>query len=672
MPSKKEQAAVRQLMKRRIMQNSLFHLQSGGLDSRTVFLLQKRGLLRDARRTPGRPDLAELIANPHHPDRLSSDWGPLIFARGDGKTLAVMLVPDLLIDNDAALRRAVLGYLEQGRPVFNPRTWKTIEESRGKLTGSGDWLSAAVSIHDSVTVDFFFNLAGVRQSHVHGYADGLDQFGPKVLCPTLAAIESASPPVLSPREQKEQIEQAISQYVEQSDTLIKAVDACYLKYGYLPLSTTLSMSRLVGEWLQRRGPVNDAWNALWEWAHTFDPVRSYHVCSVFLNNSGLVPPSAAQTLWSEIARVLEYSSGQPRDSSCTSAWRLRCELARHYCQHLECLLPGQDGEKIAAFAWWLTQHVASALKCDAGKSQDLYENAVRHYEHSSAAAREAGHPATKGSPLRLGTLFLSSVWSASLECQVGQNAGVLFPETMRDSDRTIITQRLCESAVLGFPRVPRDGVEVYAFDRGVVESAKKWAEVACGDDDRTRLEALIALGTATMPPSAILDLTARLPEYAPAVQLLIARLLFIEAYLDELPADLLWSSLQSPEWRRKIFGESTPEAMAMLCSVMIEVQVKTDGKWKTRLPHFLASAYEDRSASEERRKSLLACVITACLSTNTISAIERVLHGPSPVSNFLREEIKGYRARLESFNQAPYPWIPARIRPVLAVLSTVV
>ena len=34
-----------------------------------------------------------------------------------------------------------------------------------------------------------------------------------------------------------------------------------------------------------------------------------------------------------------------------------CELASHFARHIESLHPGQDGERVACYAWWLADRV---------------------------------------------------------------------------------------------------------------------------------------------------------------------------------------------------------------------------------------------------------------------------------------------------------------------------
>ena len=112
--------AVTAALKHRIMQTALYHEEN--LDARTVFLLQKNGLLKDVHRVSVREDIHDILRRPEHPDRLLCDWGPFVFVRDGDRRMGVVVVADLLIDDDAQLRNTALQYLDLGIRGLTSRT----------------------------------------------------------------------------------------------------------------------------------------------------------------------------------------------------------------------------------------------------------------------------------------------------------------------------------------------------------------------------------------------------------------------------------------------------------------------------------------------------------------------------------------------------------------------
>jgi len=667
--SEKQLAVAKRMMKARVMENSLHHLASG-LDSRTAFLLESNGLLKNVERTSVRTDMAEIIGNPDHPKRLSSEWGPLVFVQEKETRNGVLTVAELLIDPDAKRRQAALHHVERGIGELTPRTREVIKENREHFRRSrrSQWLRPAVSIYDAITTDLFFNLAGVRQSVDRQYDEGFNYYWPCVLRPSLSSIDSTRPPIWNPREQTEEIEKCVRECVQRADTLIEAVDAFYEKCGHVPLRATLSVPQVVTEWLERSKTSEDVWSQIWAWANKeSDPVRRYHACSVFLHEPRFLPEHAAEEFWSEVAKVVSSSDADIDDSSADGRWRLRCDLASHYCQYLECIVPGQDGEVTAAFAWWLARQVADAFSSRALDIQGLCEQAIRPFGVTSGSMRRLVHPPTKGSALRYATLFLPSVWSFSILCQVGRNIESLRATEIDETDRTAITGSMSEWLLAGFPQSASDSPAVCAFDNGLASSAHDWITATGETAEQADFEALIRLKTGADNLEELLDLVGRLAELSPSMQFLAARVLEGAVYSDIIPVDALWDKLQDSQWRESAFLHGSPAATEMLCDLLIEAQAKASDDWRTHLPHFFAMACETSSGEQERQQLLFAFVILSSISTDTVSALRRLLRGRH--RHALHKYGQVWKANLESLIETAEPWIAARMRPTLGELS---
>jgi hypothetical protein len=67
--------------------------------------------------------------------------------------------------------------------------------------------------------------------------------------------------------------------------------------------------------------------------------------------------------------VNEHDEAMP---SSRNVWRLYGDLAAHFARHVESLHPGQDGERVACYAWWLADKVGRLF----GKSDELAKRAL--------------------------------------------------------------------------------------------------------------------------------------------------------------------------------------------------------------------------------------------------------------------------------------------------------
>lgn len=663
--SQEEKKAITAL-KHHIMRTSLDHLE--GLDARTVFLLQKNKLLKNVHRVSVREDVDRILSNPQHPDRLPCDWGPFVFVRDNANRMGIIVVADLLIDNDPRLRNAALQYLSGGLSRLTSRTIETIEERRGQCSDTYDWLTACVLINDALRDDFFFNLAGIRQCLQQPYTDGLNQCLNSVLRPSLAMIGALKPTVWDPFEEQNEIRREIMACVEQATTLNEALERYYSRFGYLPLAASLSMPEVVRQWLDRHPLPDSVWNEVWTWAdESIDPLKGYYAALTFLSRPDLIQFSESKRLWSTVTDIATQGDEIQSNSTKYGPSKLRCDLARHYCQYLECLLPCQDGERIASSSWWLSHQVVAVLPSMASMKQ-VYENSVRQYENVSHRVYALGHPQTKGSTLRYATLFFHSVWSLALLCQVGRNATSFERDSIPDIANSEITRKLSEYMMTGFPRAVLDRTNVYSFEDSITQSAVDWTAHVGTQADIEKITALATLHTQEITIPQLLEMTDNLVQYAPTVQMLVIRLLSLAAYMDHVPADELWNRLQKQEWRRLIIKNTDIDTLPLFCDLLIEVMVKANPEWSVYLPHLLVTEYLECSPDEKRQRCLMAFIIISSLSTGTVSGLERILHEiPVGTAHSIRMQWEGILKELAEFAS---PWIAGRIRCVLIALRS--
>ena len=664
-PITHEDKAVIAALKNRIIQAAFNH-EKNTFDARTAFLLQKNKLLKDVHRIFAREDTHDIVNNPEHPDRLPCDWGPFIFARDGDSQLAVIEVADLLIDNDASLRNAALRHLDLGMHRLTSRTIEAIGTRRKRISSVDEWLDESVSINDTLRDDFFYNLAGVRQCLQQPYDEGLEQFIKSILHPSLEMLNALRPPIWNPFEQQDKIHREISTCVQKAQTLRDVLEQYYVRLGYLPFAASFSMPEVVRQWLDCHPSQEHVWNELWDWADaSLDPLKGYFAAFIFLSRPDLIEMPEVQRLWSVVADIAVQGNETQANSDKYRPWKLRCDLARHYCQYLECLLPGQDGEKIATSSWWLAHQVlvmipsTEDVKC-------LCEHSIHQHKKESHHVHALCHPQIKGSALRCATLFLPSVWSLSLLCQIGRNATSFGQDSISSVIRAQITRELEGHLVSGFPRVTTGRNITYAFEDSIANSAIEWAKNFCDQTDVDKIKALVSLHTQEVEIQELLKMMDEFEKHSPVMQTFVIRLLSLAAYADHVSADELWARLQRPEWRRSTIQAISTEILPDFCDCIIEVMAKADSERSVYLSHIFGSEYHSCSTDEERQNYLLLFVMISCIATGTVSGLERILE---EIPRDALSRICGHWLEtLASLAEIAPPWAAGRIRPLLVAL----
>lgn len=652
------------MMKQRIMQLGLRHCRT--LNARIVYPLQRNGLLRDVRRIDAGKDVESALANESYMGGVSTSWGPLVAVKDESGAVGVVVTPDLVIDSDIRVRRAALRHIERGGAAITPRTQDVINQERGPFQSTTEWLPSAVRIFDALSDDFLVTLAGARQCFEQHIALGLDGYVEGILQPTIRMIGGIRPPIWNPSVQIGEIEENARACVEHAATLADAIEEFFLRYGYLPLVPSLSVPRVVELWLASHPDTDNTWNAVKEWgAKGPDPLRRFFAATVFLAKPELIPDGEHATVWSDVAAFLDKDGDSCNDCQ-DSRWGLRRELARHYCQYLECLWPCQDGEPVAIAAWWMAHQVVAAMPSDG--ATDHLRQSLQQFADVSHDAHRLAHPITKGSALRYGTLFLSSVWSSGLLRQSAKKIEELHPEAIVASAKDIITQHFMEELVTGYPPVACGQEDVYSFADGILSSPAKWIAATGSAEDIERFKGLTALRIHEMNGQELLDTTDTLIQFNPPGQYLVMRLINMAAYMDQISADVLWQKLENAQWRRMALEECSIESTAMACDMMIEVMNRCPTERSSYLPHFLATACQNSRDDKARNEHLLAFTIAASVSTGCVSAIERLVRGLAGRKT-TRELLRQWRERLRSLSTACPPATAARIRPVLVALS---
>ena len=424
-PDAAELARVAQMMRVMIIQNAFYDRREGEfppIDLMSAAILERKGLLKGAESGLHPADLVEILTNADHPKRLPGNPGPIVFIRVDGNQAAVFEPADLLADERQDIREAAAQHFA-GLPEqsLSLRTRTAIQEARPAICSEEppEWQLAAGGVYESLENDFFLHLAGFRQSYPLNYRPGVDKHLPRLLRPNLELLSSVELAVWAPSEEREKAVSLVQTWAMEAESLPDALNKFYHVLGHLPLTGLAGIEGLVRQWVARKGEVN-LWADLWSWADRHpSPLPRYHICAALLAAPQLVPSDAEPSLWAEIAELACHPAESDQQPRWTEAWLLRNQLARHYENYLECLLPGLPGERLAALAWWLTERLAESFPLSAGLLRKIRETTVAAESEWSDLMNKLAHPVVGPSPLRYLTQTVRSVWSTSILCELG-------------------------------------------------------------------------------------------------------------------------------------------------------------------------------------------------------------------------------------------------------------
>lgn len=672
-PLPEDLARARQAFRGRMAQVGLHHL--GAVDARTAVILKGCGLLeRDS--LDGRGDqqeMAAIVADPSHPKRVPLSLGPSVLVQQDEVRRVIVPIRILLLSSDPGVRMKAAEYLQsksEGNAAFlTRRTEDLLKNCRPTLLSSESpgWRDAAVRVHDAIKDDLLCNIAGLRQSAEIGSDDGIAEYLPGVLRPTVTSLDSIDLEFWNPGQQRSAISEFIERVVAESHDIGETLDRYYSKLGHLPLGHELGVGALVRKWAARTDQIKETWDKILKWAERLaSPVPRYHACVAFVANPHLVDPEDRPKLWRLILEILHDSSSDESDAEWSQAWRVRCELARHYCHHLECRLPGAESERITNLSWWLAERVALLLGKSPDQIRGFRTDALGPESSLSSQLWHLAHPPVVPSTLRYTTLYCKSIWSVSLLSLLGRALPRLDPGSLAAEDRTRVGATL-KGCLLGtFPPSPiAEGEETYAFELGVHHTAKVWAEVIPAADVTLVVAATSELSEAGEFEAAL----RRLGKSPHAEQMLVTHALTVKAYVSEAPADLVFELLGDDQWRNQVFRDGDESSVQSLFDALQELTLQKNDKWAWDLPHRFALTCEASWDKPERRALLFAMVVLSSLSTDTVSALQRLVTPARHVE--LSSQIKYWRDRIQEVRTLAHPWIAARLRAVLASLHSV-
>jgi hypothetical protein len=418
------------VMKARMAHHALHSPE--GFDLRTAILLSENGLLPEVLETfQSESYILAAIRNPDDVNRIQAPMGPLVAVKSlaGGEQSYVVTVAEFLLSDSQETRSVSVEYLENlastTPPCLTERSRAVLVDKKDDLLSIDAWPLAAVGVLDALDQDFLYNLAGLRQSLVLGHREGMKSHMQFVLHPTLPAINALPLGVGTPSQERETIIEWAKEVVRTCGSITTLCNAYYSKLGHLPLTGELSLGAVVRQWVEAHIESQlqtGLWEGVWAWADVNGgPLARYHACQVFSHNPAYVPQSAKGELWKEILEILLPPGKEAEDLKWNRAWRLQCELLRHYAAHFECLLPGEDGERVAAGAMWVTERVATVLLLPTINVSRLLEETVIPTGTQTRGVWQMVRPPVRHSQLRYAALFSPSLWSLSILAELGRD-----------------------------------------------------------------------------------------------------------------------------------------------------------------------------------------------------------------------------------------------------------
>jgi hypothetical protein len=533
---------------------------------------------------------------------------------------------------------------------------------------SGVWRDAAVSLWDSVKADWLCSLAGLRQSLEMRFDDGINEYLPVIMRPSLESIEGLKDYTRSPTEHRADLESTLIRIATEADSLDAALSRYYDQLGYLPLCSELSIVRLIDEWQARHGRVAQLWNVIWDWAEKVrSPLARYHACTVFAVKPVHVPSDQVVKLWEEIAQVVQRAIFEEPSKQGQLSWQLRTYLAQHFCRHIECQVPWQDGERISVLSWWAAERVANLFDTSAETVTWFRDKVLSQEAELTYRIWHFAHAPVVHSGFRYATLFVPSVWSVSLQCQLGNLVSAMEPSSMREKDAETVETAI-KAAILGALTLQEKPIEqrVYAFESMMLSVAELWADRWKNVRPQEAMGAYVGVFRQLTRSEGLEESLRRVTKEGEAGQMIIAHYLRAMAFMGVAPPDPIWNCLGDVDWRDTLFRETHPKALEMIMSALDEIAVSKGDKWAWEVPHLVAAACE-KAEDPERQKQLFAHTILSSLAADITSPIRRLARGGS--RHKLIEEVAFWRDRITEIRDLCPPWLQARFRAMMAALN---
>jgi hypothetical protein len=222
----------------------------------------------------------------------------------------------------------------------------------------------------------------------------------------------------------------------------------------------------------------------------------------------------------------------------------------------------------------------------------------------------------------------------------------------------------------GFP--PPAGIAeepVYGFERSVQATVSLWCELIDGtsSDIKEELSTQLEFGRKIVeaaPLGEFFDVLGQSEDSS--LHLPLAYALRTLAYTHKELAPKVWELLQNDNRWRSVLTNTSPEAIVLLFEAFAEFQAQAGGQWISHLPRLYAQMAETNAAATEQAQLFFGLTLFASIHSDTVGALERLLHGPE--RGTFAPFASGWRSSLRSTLPRLIPWVAGRVRGVLGSL----
>ncbi len=631
-------------------------------------ILKENNLVKEG--APSKEEkMYEMLSNKTHKDRIIQNNGPLLFFKEQDEINSAR-INNLIFADQEQWRRNVYEHFIGMRPghEIGYNTMDKLKEIKGKLL-SDDWIRAALDFYDIINTDWLCSLMGLRQANEMNDEKEMQEFATDVFRPSIASAESIGVGGIQPSYSKDSYIQDFKQIYNETSDLCDLLDKYYHKYGHIPLCYDYSLYSMLDSFFAKHS-YNDQkrWNSLWQWAYSKESsLPRYHVCCYFVHNSKNVPEEKLQILYNELLNIIHIPVDESKELKWTLAWKLRCELAKHFGQFLESRLPGANTERIYSQAWWMADEIATIY----GKRPEDIET-VRKYTISSEGKLsnlvwKTSRPRTQSSSLRYATLMTSSLWTVSAISQIGTKfLGYICNNNSLNTEQFM--ESIFNSLIGCFPLNSADkSNSIYAYDMTCIDAAEYLLENHQVAKKDQILLTLISVVKQLSDIGDLIDNIKKLPELNHRVQPIIAVAMHVMAYTDHIQNnDDIWECICNEDWLEKVFLTENKTVVYLITDSFIEIILQKQDKWAWQLPHLFSIICQKHIDNKDIKNIAFICVVISSICSDTCSALKRTLLNNRADIRELKNE---WSDRLQKIYHIAPDCTKSRLRPVILCLN---
>jgi hypothetical protein len=263
-----------------------------------------------------------------------------------------------------------------------------------------------------------------------------------------------------------------------------------------------------------------------------------------------------------------------------------------------------------------------------------------------------------------------SLWSLALLSQAGNFLKSFDSTELKKVDKDRIENAICSNILGIFPIKPKKKSQVvYAFERTVIPTGKVWVDSQKNTESSKMLKAFINGVQKIAKKSEIKKNLLHFPNADAGNQVFIATALHSGVHSNVVPEDLIWEFINDKDKFDFLLLKSEPFVLELFFKALIEIQIKYGEKWAYLTPHLFATGCEAVHSIPDRRRILFALTLLSSISSDSTSAIERLLKGKQRKD--FSEDAKYWKDNIKIFKQHGPRWIQAKLRATTAALNLI-